>query len=432
MNIEKKTLRNIFLGVGACIILYWLLHETERVRSVLGVLRRIFAPFVVGAALAFILNVPMRGMEKLLKRIPHKGLRRALALVLTFIALLLVLALVFYLLIPQIEQTIQSLIATLPSFFARVQTETVKFLNDNPELMEFIVENTDLEKLDWTSVLQKAAAMVGNSVATIMDRAFSAIGGVASAVVDAVIGIVFALYCLFRKEILARQGRRMLYAFLPEHVCDVTIRILRMTNSTFSNFISGQCLEACILGCLFAVAMAILRMPYIPLVSVLVAVTALVPLVGAFVGCFLGAMFILVDDPLLAVGFVVMFLVLQQIENNMIYPRVVGTSIGLPGMWVLVAVSVGGELMGVGGMLLMIPVTSVIYALLREITDERLNRRGIDNDKLQDHPPELKSKFKEKREKKKEKRLLKQMGHLTEKHVDDPKEGKSNGGETVQ
>ncbi len=169
-----------------------------------------------------------------------------------------------------------------------------------------------------------------------------------------------------------------------------------MTNATFSNFLSGQCLEACILGCLFAVSMAIFRMPYIPLVSVLVAVTALVPVVGAFVGCIVGAFFILVDDPILAIWFVVLFLVLQQIENNMIYPRVVGTSIGLPGMWVLLAVTVGGELMGVGGMLLMIPLVSVLYALLREITDSRLKKRQIPEEKLQDQPPELRSRLREK------------------------------------
>ena len=202
---------------------------------------------------------------------------------------------------------------------------------------------------------------------------------------------------------MARQGRRLLYSLLPEAVCDEIVRILRMTNSAFSNFISGQCLEACILGCMFAVTMAIFGMPYIPLVSVLVAVTALVPLVGAFVGCFLGALFILVDSPLQAVWFVVLFLVLQQIEGNLIYPKVVGTSIGLPGMWVLVAVSVGGDTMGIGGMLLMIPLASVLYALLREFTNYRLKQRNIDPDKLLDHPPELTSKFKEKREKAKEK-----------------------------
>ena len=173
---------------------------------------------------------------------------------------------------------------------------------------------------------------------------------------------------------------------------------MRLTNTTFSNFISGQCLEAVILGGMFAVAMLVFKMPYVALVSVIISVTALVPLVGAFVGCFLGAFFILVDNPMQAVWFVVMFLVLQQIEGNLIYPKVVGTSIGLPGMWVLVAVTVGGELMGIGGMFIMIPVVSVLYTLLREITEERLSHRNIDADKLRAHPLIIKSKMKEKRE----------------------------------
>ena len=225
--------------------------------------------------------------------------------------------------------------------------------------MEWVTNNTDLEKLDWNTILQKAGTILGNSLTTIANGAVSAIGSVTGAIVNLVIAIVFSFYCLSRKEILARQGRRVIYSILPEKFCDRLIRILRLTNSTFSNFISGQCVEACILGSMFAVTMAIFRMPYVPLVSVLIAVTALVPVVGAFVGCVLGAFFILVDNPLQAVWFVVMFQVLQQIENNMIYPRVVGTSIGLPGMWVLMAVTIGGNLMGVGGMLLMIPLASV-------------------------------------------------------------------------
>ena len=176
---------------------------------------------------------------------------------------------------------------------------------------------------------------------------------------------------------------------ISERRADEIIRIMRLTNATFSNFISGQCREAVILGCLFAVVMAIFGLPYIPLVSVIIGVTALIPVVGAFVGCIVGAFFILVNDPLQAVTFVAMFLVLQQLENNLIYPRVVGTSIGLPGMWVLVAVSIGGEIMGVGGMLVMIPLVSVLYTLAREFTAKRLAERGIPEEKLQEQPFEV-------------------------------------------
>lgn len=403
MEVNKKALRSLFGGVILCILVYWLLHETDRVKTVVGAVTKLISPFVIGAAIAFVLNVPMRAIERLLGGINKLGVRRALALLLTFVAIILVLVLVVLLLIPQIDATAKTFIAELPGFFRRVETDVKDFLENNPQLMQWLIDNTNFENFDWTTVVQKAVQIVGNSVSTIVNGAFSAVGSVFGVIVDLVIGLVFALYCLARKEILARQCRRLIYSLLPEKACDEIVRIMRMTNSAFSSFISGQCLEALILGCMFAVAMAIFRMPYIPLVSVLIAVTALVPIVGAFVGCIVGAFFILVDSPMLAVWFVVMFLVLQQIEGNLIYPKVVGTSIGLPGMWVLVAVTIGGDTMGIAGMLVMIPLAAVAYSLLREFTDYRLRQLKIPEEKLSDQPPELKSGFKEQRKRTKEK-----------------------------
>ena len=421
MQIDKKTIRYLFfVGIG-CVVAYWLLHETERFKILWTAITGMFSPFVIGAALAFILNVPMRAIERNLKFIRKYGLRRAVAILLTFIAIVLVITGVVLLLIPQITETIQALTPKLVSFFQRIGEQILELLEAHPEIRSWLSTtfntNFDFESFDWAGLVQKLLNMLTSSVTVIANSAVSVVGSLTGGIVDTVIGIVFALYCLSRKEILARQGRRIIYAIFPEHFCDETIRILRLTNSTFSNFISGQCLEAIILGCLFAVAMAIFKMPYIPLVSVLIAITALIPVVGAFVGCILGAFFILVNDPLQAVIFVAMFLVLQQIENNMIYPRVVGTSIGLPGMWVLVAVAVGGDLMGVAGMFVMIPIAAVLYTLMREFTTKRVEQRDIDPDKLMDHPPELKSKFKENRERKKKQKLLKQMQTIAQKHV---------------
>ena len=403
LELNKKTLRNLFLVVAGGIVLYWLLHETERVKMVYGVVRGIFAPFVLGAALAFILNVPMRAFEGLLKNVKNERWRRVIAVLLTFVAVLLVLALVCVLLIPQLIKTVQSLIPSLIDFVVEVEAFAYRFLEENPQLMEWVVNNTELENVDWGSLIQQAVSVLGTSVSSIVSGTFSAIGSVFSALVNFVIAIVFALYSLFQKETLARQGRKLLYAFLPERFSDHVVRILRLSNSTFSNFLSGQCVEVCILGGLFAVTMAIFRMPYIPLISVLIAVTAFIPIVGAFIGCVVGAFLIFVNDPLQAVFFVIMFLVLQQIENNLIYPRVVGTSIGLNGMWVLVAVAVGGELFGIAGMFLMIPFASVLYTLLQEVTNKSLAMKTIDPEKLKDQPPELRSHFKEKRKKTKAK-----------------------------
>lgn len=388
MHIDKKLLRNLFFCAAGCVILAWVLLDTGRASAFVGGIWALIAPFAAGTAIAFIFNVPMRAIELQLLSIRNESTRRTFSLLLTLAALALVVTFVVELLVPQIRLTTQSLKQTIPAFVERTAGNIMVFMDENPELKAWVLETTKLESINWAEILKNSLKVVGDSVSAVMGSAFDVIGNVTTGIINAVISIVFALYCLVRKDILARQGKRILYSVLPERVSDEVIRILRLTNHTFSSFISGQCLEACILGCLFAVAMALFRMPYIPLVSVIIALTALIPVVGAFVGCVVGAFFILVNDPLQALTFVAMFLVIQQLENNIIYPRVVGTSIGLPGMWVLVAVTIGGEIMGVAGMLVMIPVTSVLYSLMREFTDKRLAQRNIPQEKLENPPPE--------------------------------------------
>lgn len=395
MELNKKAIKTIFFGVAGCILLYWILHETEKLTSAYNVVAGVLSPFAIGAVLAFILNVPMRSFERILGGIKFPTLRRVVALLLTILAVLLVLTVVFSLLIPQVAETAETFAARLPAFYEKVETNIFNFLEEHPDIQEWVIANTDFENFDLVGFAQNVLTMVGDSVETIMLGAVSAISKTFDIVFDLFISIVFSIYCLFQKENLARQGRKLLYSIASEKFADETVRIMRLTNSTFSNFLSGQCLEVCILGSMFAICMAIFGMPFIPLVSVLVAVTAFIPVVGAFIGCIVGALFILVDDPLQAVQFVAMFLVLQQLENNLIYPRVVGTSIGLPGMWVLLAVAVGGEFMGVAGMFLMIPLSSVLYTLIRERTNKRLALLDIDEEKLKEQPPELRSRFRD-------------------------------------
>ena len=400
MHIDKKMMRRLFALVAGSIVFAWLVLDSGRASKLFANIWGMISPFVIGAAIAFVFNVPMRSIEYQLAGIRKPGVRRLFSILLTIAALALVVTFVVELLVPQIRMTVQTLSLQIPAFVEKTAANLVVFMDENPEIKAMVLDTLNLESIEWSSFLKQLLAMVKDGVSSVMGGAVNVIGNVAGAVVNLVISIVFALYALSRKEILARQARRILYSFLSEHRADEVVRISRLTNVTFSNFISGQCLEAVILGCLFAVVMAILKMPYIPLVSVVIAITALIPVVGAFVGCIVGAFFILVNDPVQALSFVVMFLVLQQIEGNVIYPRVVGTSIGLPGMWVLVAVTIGGELMGVGGMLLMIPLASVCYTLAREITDKRLAERNIPSEKLQDQPMEIKSQFRQNRERK--------------------------------
>lgn len=393
MQIDRKFMNRIFFLVAGCLVFGWLLLDTTRASAMLGDAWDLVSPFALGAGIAFVFNVPMRAIERQLSDIHKESLRRSLAILLTVAALILVVMFVVELLVPQVTLTVDSIALKIPSFVERTGNLLMEQLEKNPQLMEWILDFTNLESINIPVLVRNSLEFMGNYASSVMGSAVTVITNITNGIVNTVIAIVFSIYCLGRKEILARQGRRLLYSLIPEKTCDEIIRVLRLTNVTFSNFISGQCLEALILGCLFAVAMSLFGMPYVPLVSVTIAVTALVPVVGAFIGCVVGAFFILVDDPLQAVTFVAMFLVIQQLENNLIYPRVVGTSIGLPGMWVLVAVTIGGGIMGVGGMLVMIPLASVCYTLLREFTDKRLAQRGIPADKLQDHPPEIRSRF---------------------------------------
>lgn len=432
MEFNKKTIHSAVLGAMGCIVLYWLLHEPERLRGWLSAGIQLIAPFLVGACIAFILNVPMRAIERFLKKRVKLKNARGMSIVLTFVLILLVISFVVYLLIPQIEDTFRTIRKQMPYFLERAEEMIQRLMMENPQIRTWVLNYTDFESFDWTSLLQQAMDLAGDSFSTIFDGAVSAVGNVISGIWSVFVSLVFCFYCLGNKERLARQGRRILYSFLPERWADEIVRIFRLTNTTFSNFFSGQCIEVCILGSMFAISMTIFRMPYVTLVSVLVAVTAFIPIVGAWLGCVLGAFFILVNDPLQAVGFVAMFLILQQIENNLVYPRVVGTSVGLPSMWVLFSVSIGGKLMGVAGMVLMIPMVSVIYTLLRDYTAKRVEARGIDPEKLKDQPPVLKSKLKEKREFAKKKRearraaqiaeMMKRSFHITDRNPDENNE----------
>ena len=401
MHIEKKTLRYILFGAISCIVLYWILIETERAKATYNAIANVLSPFAIGACIAFILNVPMRAFEKLLKGVKNERFRRIIAICLTFLCLAIVLTAVFMLLVPQLLGAISELAQSVPRFVDNIRVIATDFINENQETIVWVRDNAKLETLNWAGIAEQLATILGNVLSTLVSSLITMVIGLFGALFNALIAIVFAIYCLFQKETLARQGRKLLYAFLKEEHADGIVHVLRLTNSTFSNFLSGQCIEVCILGAMFAVAMAICGMPYIPLVSVLIAVTAFIPIVGAWIGCIVGAFLMFVNDPtsLQPIWFVVLSVVVQQLENNVIYPRVVGTSIGLSGMWVLLAVAIGGNVMGVVGMFLMIPLVSVIYTVLREVTNKKLGTLNIDGAKLECQPPDIISKMRGKRKK---------------------------------
>ena len=369
---SKETIKALRgLMIFAALLVLAVLH-LDKVFLAIGLMLSILQPFIIGAVVAFVINIPMCAIETKLFVKKHKlsKWKRPLSFLLSILAVVLVLWTVYMLIIPQLGVTVRELAVKIPAFLAEAVKVLQEVSDNNPQIQEYI-SGLDVSTWDWNSILSKVANTLGNGIGNVLISTVSVAGSIFGVVFDAVVAFVFAVYLLMQKEALASQGERVLRAYLPEKIYIRTQHILKILHKNFSNFISSQCLEAVILGTLFVIAMTIFSFPYAVLIGTLIAVTALVPIVGAFIGCAVGAFLILVEDPILAIGFVIMFLVIQQLEGNLIYPKVVGNSVGLPAIWVLVAVSVGGSLFGVVGMLIFIPITSTLYTLLREDVNER-------------------------------------------------------------
>ena len=385
MEWNKQTIKGLLAVVCGGVAFYWVLQNLWALGGAVGWLLGILAPFLLGGAIAFILNVPMRAIERnLMPRAKSAArFRRPLALVLALVGVLGVLALASWVIGPGIAEAVMSIVNQIPQAAKRLQEQLLELEEYLPQLEAIIAE---LE-IDWGEISRKAIAVAQAWGSGLLSSGSGLIGGVVSGVSTFVIGLIFSFYILLQKEKLSRQARQVFYAILPERRADRLLDVLRLAERTFSSFLSGQCLEACILGTLFVVAMTLFQIPYALLVGVLIALTALIPIVGAFIGCAVGALLIAIDNPWKALWFIVLFLVLQQVEGNLIYPHVVGSSVGLPSIWVLFAVTLGGSLMGILGMLVFIPVCSVLYALFRGYVKDRLAQKAVPAQKWQDAPP---------------------------------------------
>jgi predicted PurR-regulated permease PerM len=384
LNWSKKDIKKIVLVVGGLMVFYTGLQNIESVWKFLGYLVTVSFPFILGAAIAFIINVPMRSIEKLLfpktRRPRLIRARRPLALVFTIIAIIGILFLAVVVVIPQITGTITDVGRALPGAIEENWNKIEKLLEDQPRILEF-VKNIRLEdiKIDWEGLVNEVVNYAKNGAGMLVNSGISIVSSIVSSVVSFFIAFVFAIYILVQKEKLASQATQIVRAYASEKVADKIIEIAGMSERVFAKFLAGQCLEAVILGVMFTITMSIIRLPYALTVGVIIAITALVPIVGAFVGCFIGAFLILVESPVKALIFVIMFLILQQIEGNLIYPYVVGGTVGLPSIWVLAAVTIGGNLFGVVGMIIFIPICSVVYTLFRTDVKRRLAIKRADS-----------------------------------------------------
>ena len=375
MNLDNETIkkiRGLILFTAIVLVAAW---NYESVFQLIKFLGSVIFPFALGGAIAFVINVPMHYLEEKIFGAAKKAnkkwavkLARPLSFILTLLLVIGVIALVILVVVPELGNTIMNLGKTLQEFVPRVQDFAVKLFQENAEIAAWI---RSIE-FNWDKILDQAMNFLKNGAGSVLGSTVEVAKSVVSGVTTFFIAFVFSCYVVLQKEKLNVQVRKLMTAFMPEDWKNICLAFASVTYKTFSNFLAGQCLEAVILGCMFFIVLTLFKMPYVLLISVLIAFTALIPMVGAFIGCGVGALLIFMVNPTKALIFVIVFLVLQQIEGNFIYPHVVGNSVGLPSIWVLVAVSVGASLMGLVGMLIFIPLVSVVYTILRGIVNRRL------------------------------------------------------------
>ena len=348
----------------------------------------LFSPLLFGIVLALVLNLPLRGIErvigylnrksKLKKKLSEKGIT-FISLTLTFVLAGLLIFFVGNGIMPQVVESFKSIADSVETYYPKALSYLENWGIDTANLKEFLAK-VDLNEI-WKALTENAG--------TILDTAKNTVNGVLNILTTLVTAIIFAAYLLANRHNLARQGSKLLSAYCKPQTAYKIRYVGKLIIRTFSNFFSGQCLEAVILGMIFFVAMTIGGFPYAVVISVIIAVTALVPYVGAFIGCIIGALLIFMQSPLRAVAFVIMFLVIQQLENHLIYPRVVGTSVGLPAIWTFAALIAGGAVYGVVGMILFIPAASVLYSLIRADVNARVKAKYGEKAVAQGVSPEM-------------------------------------------
>lgn len=380
MELNEKTVKQIKEIIVFTAIILVCLWKYETVLSIAGVIIHIFFPFILGGAIAFVLNVPMNFFERHLfpaekaeKSKAVKKMARPVSLIITLLAVIGAVGIVLFIMIPQLGRTFASLGESIQNFIPQVQAWARTLFHNNKEVMVWV---NSLE-FDWNKIVDAAINFFKNGAGNMLDSTITAAKSIVSAITTFFIAFVFAIYILLQKEKLNLQVKKVLFAFVRKGRAEAILEVCSLTYKTFSSFLNGQCMEAVILGSMFVVSMAVLRLPYAMLTGVVIAFTALVPIFGAFIGCAFGAFLIFMVDPMKALIFILLFLVLQQVEGNLIYPHVVGNSVGLPSIWVLAAVSIGASLMGIVGMLIFIPIVSVLYALFREIVYLKLKKNQI-------------------------------------------------------
>ena len=375
MDLNKKNMKRIALLIAFGLLLYWGLNHPGQAGQMLSTVFSIFLPFLLGGCLAFLLNVILRPVERGWRRAwgkrygpRQKRAQRPVCLLVSTLLLVGVVFAIFFIVVPALKDSVVNFVSLLPSRLTHLEhwwNNLAGFLEAHSiQLPEFSLNSAELQN-NITSFLSKYGEDFLNTTIGITSSIFSL-------VVNLVLALAFSLYLLAQKETLTGQAKKVVRALFSEKWAHWITDVARMTNRTFSNFVTGQLIEACILGGLCAAGMLFIQADYAPLIGVIIGASAIIPVAGAYIGAIVSALLLVMVSPIKALVFLVFLVVLQQIEGNVIYPKVVGTSIGLPGIWVLAAVTIGGGVGGLVGVLLSVPVASVLYALLRRDVHKRL------------------------------------------------------------
>lgn len=358
----------MFRMILSLFLLYLAIRYWDVAAGLFGLLFSAGVPLLIGCCIAYPLNILMCFFERKLfskanKRVWLK-LKRPICLLLAIVTLLGVLSLVLWLVIPEFVACVQLLLSKIPTALENATAWLTAWLEQNRLMTAEIA--AWIEGWDWKSKFDELTNLVTSGVSSVMGTVLLAVTSVFSGVVTAFLAIVFALYLLASKERIASQLRRTMRRYLSETADRRIMHVVTTLDDCFHRYIVGQCTEAVILGALCTLGMFVLGLPYATMIGALIAVTALIPVAGAYIGALVGAFMILTVSPVQALIFIVFLVILQQIEGNLIYPRVVGSSVGLPGIWVLAAVTVGGGVLGIGGMLFAVPIAATVWRLVRE------------------------------------------------------------------
>ena len=363
---DKKLFKSILLIITYAVVLVMVLARLDVVAFAAGTVLGVFKPLIIGFCLAFILNRPCQFFFRLYNRGLSKAAARPLAVLTAYLALIIIIAAIFSFVLPKLVESIQTFVMNLSGYIANAQNS----INHLLDYLNLDIEQLDLSKLNTT--LQGLFSKALNFLSNLGPQLVEFTTGLVSILVTGVLALVFSIYMLSGRDKLLGQCRRLLKAYVPAKVVSPLSDVVDLTAATFTKFITGQCIEACILGSLCSLGMLFIQPDYAPLIGVTVGASALIPVAGAYIGAIVSAILLLMVSPLKALIFVVFLVILQQVEGNVIYPRVVGTSLGLPGIWVLAAVTVGGSLLGLPGVLVAVPIVSVLYTLLRRDIHKRL------------------------------------------------------------